>query len=527
MKPRNFITYIVLSCFIVLSNGCADKFLDFYPEDKITSANFPQNEKDIKLLLNGVYALLRETSIYNQGLFGFGVLDGATPNAYNWGNTAISKIGNGSLSSADGEIVTFRWTRCYSIIFRANYLLSEIDKVSLSNNVKAIYLGEAHFLRGLAYSLLVESYGGVPIIESAITADGARSLTRATDEQVWNQAVSDYDIAISNLNITAPELGRATKGAALGLKMRACLYQGKYDKVIELANQIDALEKYALFPSYEGLFKLANENNKEVLFDIQYLRGENSQGSFVDQYCGTGTGSWTRGTRYVPTNDLVNAYERIDGAPGKYFESNINLDNPYDGWDPRLKFTVVVPGSYFRGYRFPNYVYPGGAYNHPGNTLKHLSTRKYRIEPMSDLPTAGQSDLNYMVMRYADVILSKAEALIETEGNVDEAVALINKIRTGRDDVKIKPLPVGLSREDARVKLRHERRIEFALEGLYWMDIKRWKIGKDIYPMKVYSHKGDVIEVKFPNGYNEAYNLLPIPDSERSLNPKLSQNPGW
>lgn len=527
MTTKNYIISVLLFSFLILSTGCTDKFLNFYPEDKITSAGFPQDEKDIKLLLNGVYALLRETSIYDQGLFGFGALDGATPNAYNWGNTAISKIGNGSLSSSDGEIVTFRWKRCYTIIFRANYLLAQIENVSLSNDVKAIYVGEAHFLRGLAYSLLVESYGGVPIIESAITSDEARNLSRATVEQVWNQVIADYDIAINSLNATAPELGRATKGAALGLKMRAYLYQGKYDKVIEQANQIDALGKYSLFSSYEGLFKLANENNKEVLFDIQYLRGENSQGSFVDQYCGTGTGSYTRGTRYVPTNDLVNAYERIDGTPGKYFESNINLDNPYDGWDPRLKFTVVVPGSYFLGYRFPNYLYSGGAYNHPGNTLKHLSTRKYRIEPMSDLPTSGQSDLNYIVMRYADVILSKAEAIIETGGKVDDAISLINKIRTERDDVKIKPLANGLSREEARNKLRQERRIEFALEGLYWMDIKRWKIGKDIYPSKVVNQNGGLIETKFPNGYLDYYNLLPIPDSERSLNSKLTQNPGW
>ncbi|MCL4481340.1 MAG: RagB/SusD family nutrient uptake outer membrane protein, partial [Bacteroidetes bacterium] len=169
MKLRNILTYSLIFILLLSSNGCADKFLDFFPEDKITSANFPQDEKDIKLLLNGVYALLRETSIYTEGLFGFGVLDGATPNAFNWGNTSITKIGNGTLSSSDGNIVTFRWTRCYNIISRANYLLKAIDKVTLSDDLKAIYTGEAHFLRGVAYSLLVESYGGVPIIESTLT----------------------------------------------------------------------------------------------------------------------------------------------------------------------------------------------------------------------------------------------------------------------------------------------------------------------------------------------------------------------
>jgi tetratricopeptide (TPR) repeat protein len=528
MKPRKILTYSLLLILLLSFNGCEEKFLDFFPEDKITSANFPQNEKDIKLLLNGIYAPLREWNPLSEGLFGFGVLDGCTPNAYNFGNTAIEKIGNGTLSSGDGQTLTLRWTKCYGIIFRANYLLNAIEKVELDEDIKSIYVGEAHFLRGLAYSTLVESYGGVPIIESSITTEEAKTIKRASAEETWNQAIADYDIAIEKLKINAPVVGRATKGAALGMKMRAYLYQNKYEHVLEVVKQIDELDKYSLFPSYEGLFKLANENNQEVLFDIQYMRGENSQGSMHDQTCGTGTGSWVRGSYYASTQNLVDAYERIDGSPGKYYDSNIDLDNPYQGWDPRLKFTVVVPGSYILGYRFPNYLYPGGAFNHPGNRYKQLSCRKYRIEPMSDLPPAEQSDLNNIVLRYADVLLSKAEAIIETNGNIDEAIALINRIRTERDDVKITALPMGLSQNEARNKLRHERRIEFALEGLYWADIKRWDIGKDIYPLEIRDKNGgNLIETKFPNGYLEYYNLLPIPDQELSLNKNLVQNPGW
>jgi hypothetical protein len=86
---------------------------------------------------------------------------------------------------------------------------------------------------------------------------------------------------------------------------------------------------------------------------------------------------------------------------------------------------------------------------------------------------------------------------------------------------------MGLSREEARERLRHERRIEFAMEGLYWADIKRWNIGSEIYPVEVRDHTGSLIETKFPNGYLDFYQLLPIPDSEISLNENLEQNPGW
>ena len=244
------------------------------------------------------------------------------------------------------------------------------------------------------------------------------------------------------------------------------------------------------------------------------------QGSFHDQFCGTGTGSFTRGTRYVPTDNLVEAYETLDGSP-------VDPKKPYENRDPRLGFTVVVPGSSILGFKFPNYLYPGGAYNHPGNRLKHLSARKYREDNLSALPPSGQSSINNILLRYADVLLAKAEALIETGKNVDEAIGLINRIRTERSDVKMPPLPTGLSQAEARKRLRHERRVELAMEGLYWMDFKRWKLGKEIYPVVVKDHLGGIIETKFPNGYLDYYDLLPIPVDELALNPKLKQNPGW
>lgn len=514
--------YIALICMTLGGfSSCMDNYLDLYPEDKITSAIFPENEKDIKYLLNGCYALLRETEVYNGGLFGFGISDGATPNAFNHGTDQIfNKLGSGKLSSSDKGVVTYRWTRCYGIVSRVNYLLACLEKVEMAEESKTLYVGEAHFLRGLAYAVLAETYGGVPIISADISVADARALKRASLEDTWKQAHDDYDIAIRNLKANAPEAGRATKGAAWGMKMRAYLYQSNYKGVLACVEEIDALKKYALFESYEGLFAPSNEGNKEVLFDIQYMDGEYSQGTYLDQYCGTGTGSWTRGSRYVPTDDLVAAYETVDGKP-------IDPKNPYENRDPRLGFTVVLPGSYILGYRFPNYLYPGGAFNHPANRLKHLSARKYRVQNEMDLPVAGQSYINDIILRYADVILSKAEALIETDGDIAEAIRLINQVRTERDDVKMPLLSTGLSREVAREKLRHERRIEFALEGRYWSDVKRWKIGKKLYPMEIRDHKGGLIETRFPNGYLEGYDLLPIPDSERSLNPNLEQNPGW
>ena len=118
-----------------------------------------------------------------------------------------------------------------------------MDLVDLSEEAKAKYSGETHFLRGLAYSVLAETYGGVPIILTNISTEEARSLKRASLEETWQQALDDYEVAITNLGVDAPEPGRATKGAALGMKMRAYLYQGKYKEVLACVEQLDALKK--------------------------------------------------------------------------------------------------------------------------------------------------------------------------------------------------------------------------------------------------------------------------------------------
>jgi hypothetical protein len=224
---------------LILFNGCSKNYLDVLPEDKITSANFWQSESDVKLALNGIYSVLRNRGVYGSGP----TMDACTPDAYQWAywNGMEEQIGNGSNTPASAGLTSERWTVCYQIINRANYFLTNIDKVTLSDESKATYLGEVHFLRGVAYALLAETYGGVPIFNSVLGVDEARELTRATTQETWDKAIAEYDTAIANLKVVAPQVGRATKGAALGLKMRAYLYQNKYAEVLSTVQQIDDL----------------------------------------------------------------------------------------------------------------------------------------------------------------------------------------------------------------------------------------------------------------------------------------------
>lgn len=508
-------THLYLSLILILvSVSCKDHFLNIKPDDRITTSNFWTNPDDARMALYGIYSSLHERHVYGYGP-GF---DAMSPNAYQWAHWEGKEmqVGNGTVTPTTGGIVIERWQSCYQGINRANYFLENIDKVDLPEEEKRVLKGEAYFLRGVFYSLLANSYGGVPIITNTISTAEARELSRATLEETWQQVHSDYNKAIERLPVEAPITGRATKGAALGMQMRAYLYRSKWNSVIEYANRVIDLGVYGLFPSYEGLFQLANENNKEVIFDVQYMDGPFDQGSVFDRYFQPqNLAHGVNGSNSVaPIQHLVDAYGTIDG-------SAVDPDQPYKNRDPRLDFTILRPGAEFQGQ-----LYPDEIQNHTGQKVG-FSIRKYTIETQEVEPY--QSPLNFIVLRYADVLLSKAEALIEKDTpDVAQAVKLINRIRTEREDVNMPAISTGLSVEEARQKLRHERRIEFALEGLYWNDVRRWGIGPDIYPIEVRSRSGELIDTKFADGYDpEKDNFLPIPDSEISLNPNLEQNSGY
>lgn len=508
---KKIIIGIIAACLFAFS-ACED-YLDILPDDNLTSAIMWTSPDDATLALNGTYSVLRDRYIYG---YGPGV-DACTPNAYQWANweTRMAQVGNGSINPTSNYIVRERWDRCYRIIYRANYIFENIDLIpGFDGAEKERIIGETYFLRGVAYDLLARTYGGVPILTKNLTTAEYKQLSRNTVEETWKQAHDDFDEAIKRLPKEGKN-GQATLGAAYGMKMKAYLYTSQWDKVLEYCDKIDDLGMYSLFPSYYGLFQYDNEGNAETLFAVSFMAGPNEQGSVFDRFFQPQNLKYGMdGSNSVaPTQLLVDQYETLDGSP-------VDPANPYANRDPRLDFTVLRPGAYFWGQ-----LYPEEIKNHTGQQVG-FGIRKYTIETM---PVVGyQSPLDYMVVRYGDVLLCRAEAMIETNQNIDEAIDLINRIRTERNDVQLPAIAKGLSQEEARKKLRHERRIELALEGVFWDDIKRWNAGPEFYPCDVIGALGQKIETKFPNGYNlERDNLLPISSDEISQNANLQQNPGY
>lgn len=510
MKKIIYLLLIGLFSF----SSCEDYLDHIKPDDKITSETFWMTSGDADLALNGVYNVLRNNYVYGYG----GGYDACTPNAYQWAHWEGQQmqVGDGSIFSGSGYIVSDRWKHCYNGIYRANYFLENIDNIpDMDQSQKEIMIGEVYFLRGVFYDLLVRTYGGVPIILNTITSEEGRNVSRASKEATWEQVHSDFDEAIKRLPKDASVNGHATLGAAYGMKMKAYLFTSQWDKVLEYCDKIDALGKYKLFPSYYGLFQYENEGNDETLFSLCFMDGAFTQGSIFDR-------NWQpQNLKYgidgsnsvAPTQLLVDQYETLDGSP-------VDPNDPYKNRDPRLDITILRPGAYFQGQQYPDEIR-----NHTGQRVG-FGIRKYTIETMQVV--SNQSPLDFMILRYGDVLLCRAEAMIETNNDIEGAIGIINRIRTEREDVEMPLVPKGLSQSEARKKLRHERRIELALEGQFWDDIKRWNAGPEFYPCEVIGGLGEKIQTKFPNGYNpEKDNLLPIPDSEVSLNANLEQNPGY
>ncbi|MDD2953568.1 MAG: RagB/SusD family nutrient uptake outer membrane protein [Parabacteroides sp.] len=503
----------IFSAAMISFSSC-ESYLDINPDDKITDEIFWTSTEDATLALNGIYSVLRNNYVYGYG----GGYDACTPNAYQWAHWEgkQKQVGNGTITSGIGGIVSNRWKYCFQGVYRANYFLEHIESVpNMDAAAKEVMLGEVYFLRALFYDVLVRSYGGVPLILKTISPEEGRSLSRASAEDIWNQVRLDYDEAIKRLPKDASDDGRATLGSALGMKMKTYMYTSDWEKVLEYCDKIDQLGKYKLYPSYQGLFQYENEGNDETLFALSFMDGVFKQGSVFDRYWQPQNLKYgIDGSNSVaPTQLLVDEYETLDGSP-------VDKNNPYANRDPRLDFTVLRPGAYFQGQ-----LYPTEIKNHTGQKVA-FAIRKYTIETMQVV--GNQSPLDFMILRYGDVLLCRAEAMIELNKDINGAIALVNRIRTERTDVKMPLLKQGMSQTEARKALRHERRIELALEGQFWDDIKRWNAGSDYYPCEVYGALGEKLETKFPDGYNvKKDNVLPIPDSEISLNNNLKQNEGY
>jgi hypothetical protein len=520
----------------VVASACDDGFLTTVPPDQVNEEQFWRTEQDGILAVNAIYPIT----------FGFELIyfDAASDNAWQaQGFGGWYPIGNGSVDAGSGTTSAF-WRDGYRAIRRANELLANIDRIQfITPGLKERLKGEARFLRAYHYDMLANLFGDVPLVLEPLGLDEGQ-VTRTPRAEVADTVLADLTYAASVLPVSYPaaDRGRATKGAALALKARAALYEARWQVAADAAKAVMDLGVYTLYPNYRDLFTYRGEGNSEVIFDEQYIQNQRANSVFSELAPSSVQGL----SRVVPLRSLVDEYEMIDGLPiGQSPLYRTHPDSMYLNRDPRFYGSILYPGATFAGAIYnsrPDSV--AWSRRTADQVLKSFDATAtgYQVLKFVD-PTDGGSNrsnsgLNMIVIRYADVLLMYAEAKIEL-GQIDASVE--GAIDQVRQRAGMPPIATGLSQAQLRDAVRHERRVELALEGLRLFDIRRWRIAEQVmagqtYGFEFYDQPSDaapgtgtqrtfLAEMRrFTLGRDY---LWPVPRRELLLNPELTQNPGY
>jgi len=480
-----------------VAGSCAD-FLEEDLEGTYSNASFYQTEDHALLAVNGVYNTISFVSTDNAlWVFGDVVSDDAVKGGLAGDQSDIQFLEEFSYSNNNGYLEKI-WKRYYEGISRANYLLYYGPSIEMDETLKSRILGEAKFLRAYLYFNLVNIFGEIPLKLNPPLNQDEINKPKAPVAAIYDQIEKDLTDAASVLDetYTGADLGRATKGAAYGMLAKAHLYQQEWQQTLDAIQQVDDLGLYNLQPVYKNNFIDSTQNNSESLFEIQHLSGQSPKlGSHLNQWLGpikyNGYGF------NVPVDDFVNEFEQT----------------PEGVVDPRLDYTVGRAGQkWIDGVDFDP------AWSSTGYV------QKKHEQPKSEEPVIGDASLNYAYLRYADILLMKAEALNELN-RTDEALIPLNQVRKRARESYLYDLslpgagtaPEGLlpdvangGQQAVRQAIRHERRVELGFEFHRFFDLMRY--GKEVAEEAL----------EDTNFSYEANRYFMIPQSEIDTNPEIN-----
>jgi len=539
MQKKSLSYICLLLTGIILAASCKKGLLDTYPKDKLSGATFWETREDAVNAVNAIYSFLPGNSELNWDMLS----DIATTNS---AAATTANIERGQ-TNANMDIFQDLWNDGYKAIRAANYLLENVDQVqerdpSLTDELRDRLKGEARFLRAYFYTRLVMLFGDVPLVTATLDVEEAATLTRTPKEEIWDFVDRELAEIAPHLpnSYTGDNIGRITKGAALALQARAMLYAGRWKRAADAAKAVMDLQVYDLYPQFEQLFTYGAENNQEVILDRQYAKDIASTEFFYNY----GPRGMNGDVGICPTRTLVDAFETVNGR-SIWDDPDYNPLNPYAGRDPRLGYTVFIPA--FSDAVPGDVLYNGRAYDpRPGSgtadevevdyrrTKTGYGIRKYiNIEDLNDPRNCGT---NFILIRYADVLLMYAEAkteLNELDATVYDA---LNKVRQ-RSDVNLPPVTAPQTQGQMREIVRHERMVELALEGLRLFDLRRWKAADEVMqgaiPGMTYIRHGESeVDTLLYNGVVRFFDpqrdyLFPIPQQEVLMNSHLTQNPNY
>lgn len=485
---------------IILLAFSACKKLDIMPPDKLSTTVFWKTPGDADLALTGMYATFYapngQVSAYAPMWY-----DNFSDNSYSQNNQGGAQQALiAGLTSTLGGFITSNdqslYLTSYQAIASANSFIANVGKVLTGDQLNQ-YKGEAFFIRAFHYFMLAETYGNVPLItQDPLTIDFKNKVAKATRADIIKQVESDLDSAIAGLPNVKYTTGHAVKASAQGLKARVLLFDHKYAEAAAMAKAVIDGGLFSLNSNYAGNFyKPDQRSSPEIMFSIQF------QAPAVPHNFAITSAIIASGYKDLQgTQDMINEYEA--GDPRKTMTFFFPGDGPAQGWP--YTGTVGTPGvnSWTPGF------YPA----------------KKWLDPKLIDPQPGMlDDQDYVWLRYADVKLMYAEAQNEAVGPDASVYQQVNEVRA-RPGVDMPALPAGLSQDDMRQRIRHERRVELALEGSRYFDLRRWGIAVQ----KLNGFIQNPLTPSIKTIYKPQFDFWPLPQIEIDRNaPVLIQNDNY
>ncbi len=452
---------IVALLFVLFLSSCHN-FLDENLQGTFSSATFYKSQSDALVAITGVYSSTAFVNTMNQlWVFGDVASDDAMKGGLSGDQSDVQYIDQFNYVRTN-TVLNNVWQYYYDGIARANYVLYYVPAISMDTKLKNRILGEAKFLRAYFYFNLVNIYGEIPLKLSPPLSSSVINLPKSPVETIYTHIESDLTDASKVLSnsYSGADVGRATKGAAFGLLAKARLYNQDWSGALAAIDSLEASASYALVPVYKNNFLDSTQNNSESVFEIQHLSGQSpSLGSFLNQYFSPAT---YNGYYFnAPVQNFVAEFEATSGGIV----------------DPRLDYTVGRAGNkWVNGEPFDP------TWSATGYLNRKHSQSKY------DAPIIGNSGLNYVYLRYADILLMKAEAMNELNQGA-QAIVPLNLVRkraresylfdhglTGFGTVPANLLPdvVYVDQPSLRSAIQHERRVELGFEFHRYFDLMRY-----------------------------------------------------
>jgi hypothetical protein len=519
----------VITCFT--ASSCKKEFFNRTPEDALTLDNFYQTAEQVRTSTNGLYTA-PWFNFNNKAFWAITELSGGNGRTY---SSDVVNFGNFSVT-ADNTELSNAWRSLFTVVAQSNALIINLPlkvPASVSPAVVNNALGEAHLMRGLAYFYLVRLFGNVPIIENSADFILNYQVNTNTVDDVYKFIINDLKFAEANCTAvirSAPSSaqGHVSSGSATALLAKVYLYMQDYANARTAAQKVINSGEFKLYDgvevsgkTYDDLFRTANNNNEESIIALQwaagasYGRGNSVQASFAFQSIITGTGDGYG--VLAPSIDLQNEFKLEPG-------------------DKRLHATIMLAND-----KYPEINQAAGGYTVPADVNAQNSRaaiKKYVVGTPADNGGRGASQstgMNTYLMRYADVYLIAAEAILAGGTSTTDLIAIgyVNKIRVRAGLAPIRTNGTGVLTLN---EILHQRRLEFAIEGDYWFDLGRLDGYKATSHPKAIAiianqergtYSGDTPPVIFSEKYTptNANFKFPYPTTETALNPKLLEPP--